>query len=288
MICSLCPRKCGALRDAEKGEGYCKMGDTVRIARAAPHMWEEPCISGTRGSGTIFFSGCVLGCVFCQNSVISHERLGADKTPEELADIFRRLEEQKVHNISFVTGTHFIPQIIKALGIYRPALPIVWNCSGYEMPEAVDALAKYVDIWLPDFKFASQSVAEKYSGAPDYPEIAKAALLRMRQHAPTDSFDGDIMTGGVIVRHLVLPHNTRNSIEVLWWLAENMPDTLVSIMSQYFPAGRADEFPELTRRITRREYDKVMDCAEMLGIDGFMQELSSAKEEYVPQFSDKI
>lgn len=288
MICSLCPRACRAERNETDGSGFCAMPSTARIAAARAHMWEEPCISGKNGSGTIFFSGCPLGCVFCQNSVISHDKLGADKTPEQLAEIMRSLEESGVHNISFVTGTHFTHQIIKALKIYRPSVPIVWNSGGYESEETIDALSGYVDIWLPDFKFAFSNIAEKYAGAPDYPEVVKRALLLMRKYAPEDKFDGDVMTAGVIVRHLVLPLNTKNSAAVLEWLAENMPGTLVSIMAQYFPAGRASEFPELSRKITRREYEKVLDCAERLGIEGFAQELSSAKEEYVPQFSDKV
>jgi len=265
------------------------MPSQMRIAAASPHMWEEPCISGKNGSGTIFFSGCPLGCVFCQNSVISQgERIGADKSPAQLAKIIEKLESDGVHNISFVTGTHYVPQIIKTLEIYRPSIPIVWNSSGYESLNTLEALAKYVDIWLPDFKFSGEETARRYANAPDYPKTVKQVLLKMREYAPKDTFDGDIMTSGMIVRHLILPNNTDDSMEIIGWLAENMPETLVSIMAQYFPAGRAQEFPELSRKITELEYDRVLDFAADLGIDGFAQELSSAQESYVPKFSSEI
>lgn len=261
----------------------------IRIGAASPHMWEEPCISGRNGSGTIFFSGCPLGCVFCQNSIISqNDRIGAEKSPKQLADIIKDLERRGVHNISFVTGTHFIPKIIETLNIYRPKIPVVWNSSGYETEQAIEGLAPYVDIWLPDFKFFSPDIAQRYSNAADYPKVAQNALLAMRKYAPEDVFDGDVMTAGVIVRHLILPNNTDDSMQIMEWIAENMPGTLVSIMAQYFPAGRSHEFPELSRKITEREYDRVLDFAADRGIDGFAQELSSAQESYVPKFLDKI
>ena len=251
-------------------------------------MWEEPPISGSRGSGTVFFSGCGLGCVYCQNRAVSRasERLaGTAYPPERLAELMRRTEALGVHNISFVTGTQYVPDIIAALRIYRPRVPLVWNSGGYELPSVVDALAPYIDIWLPDYKYALTEPAAGYSGAPDYPEKAIAAIKRMRMHTPADVFGDDgVMLSGMIVRQLVLPLNTRNSIAALERIASELPGTLVSVMGQYTPVSADDRFPELSRRITRREYDKVCDAAARLGLKGFTQELSSAKTGYIPDF----
>jgi len=283
--CTLCPRRCSALR--EKGEiGMCGAGNAMRIARAAPHMWEEPPISGQRGSGTIFFTGCSLGCVFCQNSDISRTgSVGREVSPKELAEIMYTLEHQGVHNINFVTGSHFIPQIIRALEFRRPDIPTVWNCSGYESAEAVEALAPWIDIWLPDYKYALSAPADKYSHAPDYPEVAINALKRMRAYQPENVYDDNgMLLRGMIVRHLVLPLNTKNSVIALERIAEDLPGVPVSLMSQYTPAGSYPDHPELERRITAREYDKVCIRLEELELDGFVQERDSAAGQYVPDW----
>ena len=242
-------------------------------------------ISGSGGSGTIFFSGCCLGCVFCQNYSISSELRGRTVTPEGLAEIMRELEKQGAHNISFVTGTHYAEAIIRALEIYRPQIPTVWNSGGYERVETLLALSDYIDIWLPDYKFALPAVAEKYAHAPDYPSVALEAIQFMCDSAGEKVIENGIMKRGVIVRHLVLPNNVRNSVAALRKISGELPrGTLVSIMSQYTPAGSISAFPELGRRLTSAEYEKVLDTADTLGIDGFRQELSSAAEEYVPAF----
>ena len=276
---------CGASRERLRGEGFCGCGTQPVISRAALHMWEEPVISGSAGSGTIFFSGCCLGCVFCQNYSISSELHGRAVTPEGLAEIMRCLEEQGAHNISFVTGTHYAQAIIRALEIYRPRIPTVWNSGGYERVETLQALAPYIDIWLPDYKFALPDVAEKYASAPDYPAVAMKAIQFMCGCAGENLIEEGVMKRGVIVRHLVLPGNLRNSVAALRRISSVLPrGTLVSIMSQYTPAGKIQPFPELGRRITSGEYEKILDVADLLGMNGFRQELSSAKEEYVPDF----
>jgi len=248
------------------------------------HHWEEPCISGECGSGVAFFSGCPLACVFCQNHYISRGGVGEVCTPERLAKAFRELESQGAHNINLATGTHFAHQIIKALRIHRPGVPVVWNSGGYERPEIVDALSLYIDVWLPDFKYALSDKAERYSGAADYPEITLRAIERMKFHAPENIMEDGIIKRGVIIRHLVLPGNTRNSIEVLRLIAEHFPGTPVSLMSQYIPSGDAGNFPEINRRLTAREYAKVTEEAIRLGLDGYIQDISAASEIFVPDF----
>ena len=283
--CRLCPRMCGAYRGRLRGEGYCGCGTQPVVSRAALHMWEEPVISGSRGSGTIFFSGCCLGCAFCQNAAISSELRGRAVSPQELAEIMRELERQGAHNISFVTGTHYAEAIIRALRLYRPSVPTVWNSGGYERIETLRALSPYIDIWLPDYKFALPAVAEKYAHAPDYPETALRAIQFMCRCAGENRIEEGVMKRGVIVRHLVLPGNLRNSVAALRRLSGELPrGTLMSVMSQYTPAGRIDGFPELGRRLTAAEYEKILDVADVLGVEGFRQELSSAREEYVPPF----
>lgn len=283
--CQLCPRMCGAKRERLRGEGFCGCGTQPVISRAALHMWEEPVISGSAGSGTIFFSGCCLGCIFCQNYSISSELRGRAVTPEGLAEIMRELEKQGAHNISFVTGTHYTEAIIRALKIYRPRIPTVWNSGGYERIETLRALSGYIDIWLPDYKFALPDVAAKYASAADYPTVAINAIKYMCECAGSSLIENGIMKRGVIVRHLVLPQNVRNSVAALRRISSELPrGTLVSIMSQYTPAGNILKYPELGRRLTSSEYEKVLDTADILGMNGFRQELSSAAEEYVPDF----
>ena len=285
--CMLCPRRCGVKRTSKSGNGRCGMGADAVVARAALHFWEEPCISGKRGSGAVFFTGCPLGCIFCQNYTISNEkRVGKVISPQELAEIFCNLEEQGAHNINLVTPTHFVPAILEALSIRKPSVPVVYNCGGYESLETLKMLEGAVDIYLPDFKYAEPELAAALSDAPDYPQAAQAALHEMvRQTGPAVFGSDGMLQKGTVVRHLILPGHTRNSIAVLDWLAENFPQGVpVSLMAQYVPCGRATEFPPLGRRITRREYEKVQEHLFSLGLDGYVQERESASKDYIPQF----
>jgi len=285
MICSLCPRRCNAERNEYSGEGICGMPAAAHIALVSLHMWEEPPISGTNGSGTIFFSGCPLGCVFCQNHEISRKAVGKPYTPEQLAQAFRLLEESGAHNISLVTGTHFIPVIISAFQIYRPKVPVVWNSGGYETSESISALAPYVDIWLPDYKYGLSETAARYSNAPDYPETALSAIMQMRTLAPENIIEDGIMKKGVIIRHLILPGNLRNSASALRRIAARLPGTPISLMSQYTPPQNLpEEFAEINRVLTEREYERIYQLAEQLGMDGYMQELEAADSSYIPHW----
>ena len=285
-ICNLCPRSCNAERYEEYGRGYCKMGTLPRIARAAPHMWEEPCISGTKGSGTIFFSGCVLSCVFCQNNEISAGGKGKIISVSRLADQIKKLEQQGVHNINLVSPTPYIESVIEAFSIYKPAIPVVYNTGGYEKPETIKRLEGIVDIYLPDMKYISSELSSKYSHASDYAEYACASIAEMVRQTGRPVFDDNgIMQRGTIVRHLILPSNTKNSIAVLEYLDKNFgSDILISLMGQYFPAGKAKDYPEINRTITKREYEKVLSALDDMSLDGFAQELDSATDKYVPDF----
>lgn len=288
MICNLCPRKCGAVRTAHSGNGFCKMGELPVVARVAPHYGEEPCISGTKGSGTVFFSGCTMRCVYCQNYEISNEDGGRTTTPERLAECYKELEDKGVHNINLVTADHFAHAVVKSLEIYKPRIPIVYNCSGYTSPKTLSMLDGLVDIYLPDFKYADDFLAVKYSSAPNYVNTAVAAIHEMTFQVGLPQFDDDgIMKKGVIVRHLILPAHTKNSLEVLDIVKRRFGDqVLLSLMCQYIPMGKVSdrEFSRINRKITRREYDKVKLEMMRLGIDGFTQELSSADESYVPEW----
>lgn len=288
MICNLCPRKCGAVRTAHSGNGFCKMGELPVVARVAPHYGEEPCISGTKGSGTVFFSGCTMRCVYCQNYEISNEDGGRTITPERLAECYKELEDKGVHNINLVTADHFAHAVVKSLEIYKPRIPIVYNCSGYTSPKTLSMLDGLVDIYLPDFKYADDFLAVKYSSAPNYVNTAVAAIHEMTFQVGLPQFDDDgIMKKGVIVRHLILPAHTKNSLEVLDIVKRRFGDqVLLSLMCQYIPMGKVSdsEFSRINRKITHREYDKVKLEMMRLGIDGFTQELSSADESYVPEW----
>ena len=284
--CDLCPRRC--LADRTRTQGRCGGGAAVRAARAALHFWEEPCISGTRGSGTVFFSGCSLGCVYCQNAKISAGNFGRELTVEQLADVFHRLEAQGAHNLNLVTATHYRPWVQQALHLARPRVPVVWNTGGYETIDAIDALDGDVDIYLTDLKYRSPTLSGAYSGAPDYFDVALMAARRMIEQAGPPVFGADgLLRRGVIVRHLALPGCVDDSLAVLHALAEELPrgQFLVSVMSQYTPSHRAREFGVLGRRISTYEYRKVVNAAVELGLtDGYMQERSSAREEYTPPF----
>lgn len=286
FYCELCPRKCRAPR-GETGRGFCGMGERPVVARAALHFDEEPCISGSRGSGAIFFSGCTLGCVYCQNWKISHERFGRELAPGELRGLFDRLIEEEAHNINLVTGTPFTRAILEAIEEKPMPVPVVWNSSGYERLETLKMLRGKVQIYLPDLKYLDVPGARDYSLAPDYPEVAKKALREMARQVGEPVFDEeDVMVRGMIVRHLILPGRVRQSLRVLDWIHDNLPEgTYVSLMAQYLPCGRAKDMPPLDRRITQQEYDQVVDHLIALGMEnGFAQELSSASETYIPPF----
>lgn len=287
IICNLCPRECNAERTNNNGKGFCKSGLYPVVARIAPHYWEEPCISGKNGSGTIFFSGCNLGCVFCQNTKISKENFGKILTPYELSEKYKYLESLGVSNINLVTPTHFVTSIIKSFDIYRPKIPVIYNSSGYEKLDMIKKLDGYIDIYLPDFKYYDNDVAKKYSFVNDYFERASTAISEMIRQTGKPIFDNNnILLKGTIIRHLILPLNTKNSINILNYISENYGDkVLVSLMAQYVPFGKANEFPEINRKITKREYDKVLNYLEKSGLEGFVQELSSASKDYIPDFN---
>lgn len=284
--CTLCPRRCGA--DRTRTRGICGAGNVILAARAALHPWEEPPISGANGSGTVFFSGCPLHCRFCQNAVISETPCGREITPERLQDIFFELEEQGAHNINLVTAGHFVPYLLPALEAVRSRLsvPIVWNSGGYELPETLRLLEGLVDIYLPDFKFFSAETAQNYAKAPDYPEIAEAALTEMLRQTGAPVLAHGLMQRGVIVRHLVLPGHRHESMALLRHLAEvfGTDAFLLSLMSQYTPMQKDTAFPELNRRVTKMEYASVTELAAGLGFQGFTQDKSSAQSCYTPDF----
>lgn len=282
MICSICPRHCNV--DRSVNLGFCQSPDNFRVARAALHFWEEPCISGKEGSGTVFFSGCNLKCVFCQNNEISAENKGVEISDDKLISIFENLISQGANNINLVNPTHYAKRLAKVLGRWKSPVPIVYNSSGYEEVETLKALDGLIDIYLPDLKYIRADKAMRYSKAADYFEKASAALLEMRRQVE-DKFDGDIMKSGMIIRHLILPQNTNSSIAVLDFIKSNFPNTFVSLMAQYTPCGDLSEFPEINRKITKREYEKVVNYAFDNSFDKlFIQELSSADKSFIPKF----
>lgn len=281
--CTLCPRKCGVDRTAGQF-GYCRMPAALRVARASPHLWEEPVISGTAGSGAIFFSGCTMGCVFCQNETVSYEGFGKEISSARLREIFEELIDQGCQNINLVTPTQFLPSILPALSPKLP-VPVVYNCGGYESVETLKRLEGLVDIYLPDMKYSDPTLSAKYSFAPDYTEVAHKAICEMaRQTGPAVIVNG-VMKKGVIVRHLQLPGHLDNTLGVLDWFADTFPkgQVLLSLMCQYVPMGRAKTMEPLDRRLTQVEVDAALSYAALLGIEqGFTQELLSATEDYVP------
>lgn len=282
MICSICPRHCNV--DRSVNLGFCQSPDNFRVARAALHFWEEPCISGKEGSGTVFFSGCNLKCVFCQNNEISAENKGVEISDDKLISIFENLISQGANNINLVNPTHYAKRLAKVLSRWKSPVPIVYNSSGYEEVETLKALDGLIDIYLPDLKYIRAEKAMRYSKAADYFEKASVALLEMRRQVE-DKFDGDIMKSGMIIRHLILPQNTNSSIAVLDFIKSNFPYTFVSLMAQYTPCGDLSEFPEINRKITKREYEKVVNYAFDNSFDKlFIQELSSADKSFIPKF----
>ena len=288
MKCSLCPRKCCI--DREKSKGYCGCDDKIRVARVMLHKWEEPCISGTRGSGAVFFSGCPLKCVYCQNMDISHGGAGTEITPERLGDIFSDLQRRGAHNINLVSPTQYADKIRLALDLVRGRLtiPVVYNTGGYEQPEEIEKMRGYVDVFLTDIKYFSPELSEKYSSAADYFDKAIASFKKMLELCPECILDGDgIMKRGVILRHLVLPSHRGDSIKILERVAEacDVSKIKLSLMSQYTPEFYKGDISSLKRKITTFEYDSVVKRATELGYDGYIQEKSSASSAYTPDFT---
>lgn len=285
--CTLCPRECGA--DRTEGAGYCGADDKIRICRAALHMWEEPCISGERGSGTVFFSGCPLHCVFCQNKEISGGGVGREVTVDGLARIFLDLQAQGAHNINLVTPTHYIPQVAEALSLVKDRLtvPVVYNTGGYERVESLKMLKGLVDIYLPDFKYYDSALSARLSNAPDYREAATAAIREMAEQVGEPRFDGDMLVSGVIVRHLVLPGKRVDSLRCMEHLYGNFGNKsiLISLMSQYTPMEGVPE--DISRPVTTFEYNSVCKRAIDLGFEGYFQERSSANDTYIPNWDLK-
>lgn len=285
--CTLCPRMCGV--DREKGElGFCGMPASLYAARAALHFWEEPPISGEHGSGAVFFSGCSLGCGFCQNTEISQKRFGKEITTQRLREIFEELIDQGAHNINLVTPTHFLTRILPALEPKLP-VPVVYNCGGYERVETLRMLAGKVDIYLPDLKFAEPELAKQLCGAADYFPVAARAIDEMLRQVGRPVYGADgMLKKGVVIRHLVLPGQVRNSLKVLDYIADHFPkgSVLVSLMAQFVPSGRLKHTPPFDRTVTQEEYEAVVDWLYMLGLeDGFLQEPSAATDDYLPDFS---
>lgn len=282
MNCNLCPRKCNI--DRSKKVGFCQQSDQLKVALYSLHAYEEPCISGKNGSGTIFFSGCNLRCNYCQNYEISHLGKGEVITVSRLVEMFKELEQMGAHNINLVTPTHFIEQIVEALKTYTPKIPIVYNSSGYEDVVSLEKLKEYIDIYLVDLKYADNGLAQRLSSASDYFEVATKAILKMRENQPQDVFENGLMKKGVIIRHLVLPNNTQNSIDCLKWIVDNLPTTKISLMSQYTPCYKALESKEINRPLKPIEYSRVLMFARKNNLDGYMQGSGSVGMSYTPKF----
>lgn len=289
-LCTICPRNCGADRNGGK-TGFCSSTNELIISRAALHHWEEPCISGAEGSGTVFFSGCTLKCVFCQNHEIALGQKGKKVSPERLSEIFLELESQKANNINLVTASHHIPEICTAIKTARNSglkIPIVYNTSGYEKPSSLKMLEGLVDVYLPDFKYFFKETSLKYSKAPDYPERAMEALAEMFRQQPEIRFDDrGIIKNGVIVRHMVLPEHVYEAKRIIEYLHKTYSDRIfLSIMSQYTPVRSFPDFPELNRKLKKSEYEKVVDYAISIGVENaFIQEGDAASESFIPEFN---
>ena len=286
--CTICPHNCGINR-LDNQIGRCKSSDTVKVALYSTHNFEEPCISGKKGSGTVFFSNCNMNCVFCQNYEISQQGKGKEISIEELADIFIKQQEKDVENINLVTPTSYVPQIIEAIKKARShglKLPIVYNTNGYEKVETLKLLEGYVDIYLPDFKYSDDDLAKRLSKVDNYFEIVTEALKEMyRQTGKAVFNDEGIMQRGMIIRHLVLPNHVLNSRRVLKWINENMHDVYVSVMAQYFPTYKAKEIDDINRKLTKEEYEQIENYLYRLDLEnGYIQELGEHEEEYVPNW----
>lgn len=283
MICNMCPRRCGAKR--ESSLGFCRSPYAFKIARAALHFWEEPCISGKRGSGAVFFSGCALRCAFCQNSEISLQNKGVEVSEEKLISIFERLISQGAQNINLVNPTHYALQLKELFSKWKCPVPVIYNSGGYDSVETLKELDGLIDIYLPDFKYTRSEKAARYSLAPDYPQTARAAIAQMLRQQEKCVFEDGMMKKGVIIRHLILPENVNTACEVIDVCRRDFSGAYLSLMAQYTPCGELSKLPELSRRITRREYQKAVRHALECGVENmFVQELSSAKESYIPPF----
>lgn len=288
--CILCPRNCGINRDSG-GKGFCGESSSVRIARAALHFWEEPVISGDKGSGTVFFTGCNLKCIFCQNASIATSEVGKEVSIGTLAEIFLKLQDQGANNINLVTASHYVTQVAQSIRIARKlglAIPIVYNTSSYEKPVTLQLLDGLVDIYLPDFKYMDTKLAKVYSKAEDYPKVAKEAIAEMYRQVGKPVFDADsgLMRKGVIVRHLVMPGAVGNAKAVIDYLYKTYGDDIyISLMNQYTPMKEFAEYPKLNRKVTKREYEKVIQYALDLGVENaFIQEGETAQESFIPAF----
>ena len=283
MKCELCPRKCNI--DRSQSIGYCGANEEISLALCNLHFSEEPCISGTNGSGTIFFSGCNLRCVYCQNYDVSRMKIAKSVSISRLAEIFKELEDMGAENINLVTPTHYAKQIMAALDIYRPSIPIVYNTNGYESPETIRQLKDYVDIYLTDFKYYDSALSGRLSGATNYKDMATIALKEMLNNQPNNIFDKDKLIKGVIVRHLVLPNHTDDSIRILDHIYNTFGNGItISLMSQYTPMGDISNHTDINRCLKPIEYKIVLSHLEKLGVSGYMQELSSATNSYIPHF----
>ena len=285
MLCNVCPRECK--KDRITSFGVCGMPQNFVVARASLHMWEEPCLSGKNGSGTVFFSGCSLKCVYCQNYDISNKNFGREITDEHLMEIFDSLIENGAHNINLVNPTHYALRLADILEKYRSPVPVIYNSSGYEKTETLKRLEGLIDIYLPDLKYIDNQRSYDYSGVKNYFEFASKAIPEMIRQTGSAVFDeSGLMKKGTIIRHLVLPKNTNQTIKIIDWLKENVPmDTYISLMSQFTPIIRSDKFSELNRRITEREYEKVLLHLENSGFENcFIQMGQSAEESFIPAF----
>ncbi len=287
VLCSICPRNCKT--DRAGGElGFCKMSNNPTVSKACLHYGEEPCISGENGSGTVFFTGCSMQCVFCQNYEISFNKFGKEITIDRLAEIFFELEKDGAENINLVTPSHYVNSIIKALNIYKPNIPIVYNSSGYDSQESIKKLRKYIDIYLIDFKFFTSDRAERYSKASNYPSAAEKSILTAYENVGGECVfsNNGIMKKGIIVRHLIMPQGTNDAIKIIDWCNENVPNAVFSLMTQYLPMGIANQYKEINRKITNREYDKVTSCLENVNFPViYTQDLTSATDEFIPDFN---
>lgn len=286
-LCNICPRNCNV--DRNKNTGFCKAGLNPKISKVMLHYFEEPPISGTNGSGAIFFSSCNLKCIYCQNYEISTECEGKEVTTDTLVSLFRQLENAGAHNINLVTPTHYTSQIIDALDKYRPKIPIVWNTSGYENPETIELLKNYVDIYLTDLKYYSSELSGRLSLAPNYFENCSKSILQMRKNQPKDIFENGIMKKGIIIRHLCLPNQTKDSEKIIDWINKNLGNqTYLSLMSQYVPMAKAKDATDINRKIKPIEYKILVNKLENLEFKNvFLQDYSSASTEFTPNFSEK-
>ena len=284
-LCNICPRKCNI--DRTKSIGFCKAGSRAKISNVMLHHFEEPPISGRNGSGAIFFSSCTLKCVYCQNFEISTKCEGKEVSVETLVSLFKQLENAGAHNINLVTPTHFTTQIIEALDKYKPKIPIVWNTSGFECEETIKKLKNYVDIYLTDFKYYSSKLSNSLSLAPTYFEDCSKAIIQMRKNQPEDVFENGLMKKGLIIRHLCLPNQTKDSEMIIDWIFQNLGNhTILSLMSQYVPMGNAEKHPDINRKIKPVEYKILVNKLKKLDFKNvFLQDFSSASTEYTPDFS---